>query len=140
MMVTAAKTVSQVFTHMSIAFALTYWLTRSVAFGGLAAIIEPIINVMLLPWHQRAWSNIARHAASHHSRYMTLAAEKVSQTGLHMAVAFAVMYWATGSMAFGGLIAVLEPICNVVVLPFHDKAWAVLRKKVEVRNQSYAAA
>ncbi len=32
-----------------------------------------------------------------------LAAQKCSQTAMHMAVAFGVMYWATGSLAFGGL-------------------------------------
>lgn len=139
-MVTAAKTVSQVLTHMSIAFGLAYWLTGSVAFGGLAAIIEPVINVMLLPLHQKAWAMAAQRASSSSVRYTALVAEKISQTGMHMGVAFAVMYWATGSIAFGGLIAVLEPICNVVVLPFHDKAWAILRERIESRNQSYAVA
>jgi len=50
---TAIKTFSQVCTHMSIAFGLAYLLTGSLALGGLAAIIEPIINVGLLPWHEK---------------------------------------------------------------------------------------
>jgi uncharacterized membrane protein len=31
------------------------------------------------------------------------------------------LYAATGSLAFGGLAAVLEPIINVIALPFHDR-------------------
>ena len=63
-MFTAIKTFSQVCTHMSIAFGLAYLLTGSLALGGLAAIIEPVINVGLLPWHEKAWHAICRrHAA-----------------------------------------------------------------------------
>ncbi|RYE86424.1 MAG: DUF2061 domain-containing protein [Oxalobacteraceae bacterium] len=40
-----------------------------------------------------------------------------------MAVAFGVIYWATGSMAFGGMAAILEPICNVLLLPVHERLW-----------------
>jgi uncharacterized membrane protein len=55
---------------------------------------------------------------------------------MHMGVAFSVMYWATGSMAFGGLLAVVEPICNVIVLPFHDQLW----EKARLRQESRGAA
>jgi len=50
-----------------------------------------------------------------------LAAQKFSQTLMHAAVTFRVMYTATGSFAFGGLAAVIEPIVNVIALRFHDK-------------------
>jgi uncharacterized membrane protein len=43
---------------------------------------------------------------------------------LHMAVAFAVMYAVTGSLAFGGIAAVIEPAVNVLLLPLHDRLWA----------------
>jgi uncharacterized membrane protein len=42
---------------------------------------------------------------------------------MHMGVAFSVMYFATGSLAFGGMAAVLEPVCNVLLLPVHDRFW-----------------
>lgn len=131
-MFTAMKTCSQVITHMSIAFGLAYLLTGSLALGGLAAIIEPVINVALLPLHEKLWHAIRqRHA---HMGVAALAGEKLSQTLMHMGVAFAVMYWATGSAAFGGLLAVVEPICNVIVLPFHDRLWERLRTRLEQRN------
>ncbi|NYT60193.1 DUF2061 domain-containing protein [Alcaligenaceae bacterium] len=58
---------------------------------------------------------------------MLLLAQKTSQVGLHMTVAFGITYAATGSVATGGLAAVLEPICNVLLLPLHDQLWSKLR-------------
>jgi len=136
-MVTAAKTVSQVGAHMGIAFSLMYFLTGSAAFGGLAAVLEPIINVVLLPLHERFWHGMHKRFA--HARLASLAAEKLSQTAMHMVVAFGVIYWATGSLAFGGLAAVLEPIINVVVLPFHDGLWERLRARLAAAAQAPAA-
>lgn len=118
-MAIAAKKMSQVTAHMAIAFTLMYVLTGSFAFGGLAAVVEPIINVALLPYHERGWQ--ALRARSQRHRLALLAAEKGSQTLMHAGVAFGVLYAATGSLAFGGLAAVLEPIVNVTILPFHDR-------------------
>lgn len=122
-MVVAAKKTSQVITHMAIAFTIAYLMTGSVVFSGLAIVIEPVINVLLLPFHEKAWAAIRARAASTRDRYMTIAAEKISQTLMHMGVAFTVMYFATGSLAIGGLAAILEPVCNVLLLPIHDKFW-----------------
>lgn len=122
-MVTAAKKTSQVVAHMAIAFAIAYAVTGSVVFGGLAIVIEPVINVLLLPLHERAWAAIRAKGRNERDRYLRIAAEKLSQTGMHMGVAFSVMYFATGSLAFGGMAAVLEPICNVLLLPVHDRFW-----------------
>lgn len=58
---------------------------------------------------------------------MFLLAQKTSQVGLHMSVAFGITYAFTGSLATGGLAAILEPVCNVVLLPLHDRFWAKLR-------------
>jgi uncharacterized membrane protein len=118
-MAIAAKKLSQVSAHMGIAFGLMYVLTGSVAFGGLAAVLEPVINVLLLPYHERAWRALRARAPGR--RLPLLAAEKASQTLLHAGVAFGVMYAATGSLAFGGLAAILEPIINVLALPVHDR-------------------
>lgn len=122
-MAIAAKKLSQVAAHMLIGFVIAYALTGSIVLGGLAVLLEPVINVLLLPIHQKAWSSIRRQAGTDKGRYLAIAAEKISQTGLHMGVAFGVMYWATGSVAFGGLAAVLEPVCNVILMPLHDRAW-----------------
>lgn len=63
---------------------------------------------------------------------MVLAARTTSQVLLHMAVAFGVMYAFTGSLAFGGLAALIEPICNVILLPLHDRLW----RRIEARRRA----
>lgn len=128
-MVVAAKKTSQVVVHMAIAFAIVYVVTGSVVFGGIAIVIEPLINVLLLPFHERIWMAVRSRAVGAHDRYLRIAAEKLSQAVLHMGVAFGVMYAATGSLAFGGMAAVLEPVCNVLLLPVHDRFW----DKLELR-------
>lgn len=138
-MITAIKTVSQVVTHMSIAFSLTYLLTGSLALGGLAAIIEPVLNVALLPKHEKAWHAIRHRYAGTRLGLAAVAGEKISQTLLHISVAFGVLYWATGSMAFGGFLAIVEPICNVIALPIHDRMWERLRTRLESRGAALAA-
>jgi uncharacterized membrane protein len=67
-------------------------------------------------------------------RLMVVTLEKISLTGMHMVVAFTVMFFATGSMAFGGLAAILEPVCNVLLMPFHDKLWDNLASGQTVRT------
>lgn len=119
MVMAATKKISQVALHMTVAFAIMFAMTGSVVMGGLAVIIEPVINVALLPYHERCWARIRGHS----QRALLIAAEKVSQTGLHMSVAFAVMYGFTGSLAFGGVAAILEPLLNVALLPLHDRLW-----------------
>lgn len=130
-MVVVAKKTSQVLVHMAIAFTIAYAVTGSVLFGGLAIIIEPVINVLLLPGHEHAWSRIRARAASEKDRYLRIAGEKLSQTGLHMGVAFFVMYVATGSPAAGGMAALLESICNVALLPMHDRFWGRLESRLQ---------
>lgn len=132
-MVTAAKTLSQVVAHMGIAFSIAYCLTGSVVFGGLAAILEPVINVAVLPFHQKFWSHVRTHNSNSISPGKLIALEKISQLGMHMLIAFALIFWATGSLAFGGLAAILEPLFNVALLPVHDRAWEKLRAKMRTR-------
>lgn len=61
---------------------------------------------------------------------MLLIAQKTSQVILHMSVAFGVTYAFTGSLATGGLAAILEPICNVLLLPLHDRLWNKARQNL----------
>lgn len=132
-MITAAKRISQVATHMGIAYALAYALTGSAVFSGLAVLVEPVINVLLLPFHEAAWAKRRRAALTARARYLTVAFEKLSQTGMHAGVAFAVMYVATGSVAMGGIAALLEPVCNVLVLPLHDRLWDSLERSSQAK-------
>ena len=66
---------------------------------------------------------------------MVVAAKSMSQVLLHMAVAFGVMYTVTGSLAFGGLAAIIEPVVNVVLLPLHDKLWLYIRRRLAARRR-----
>lgn len=62
---------------------------------------------------------------------MIRAGQTVSQVALHMTVAFGVMYAFTGSAAFGGIAALVEPLCNVALLPLHDRLWGKIRAVAE---------
>jgi len=66
---------------------------------------------------------------------MVIAAKSLSQMLLHMAVAFAVMYAVTGSLAFGGVAAVIEPVVNVVLLPLHERLWRRIRRRLAARRK-----
>jgi uncharacterized membrane protein len=121
-----ARKGSQMITHLAIGFAIAYAVTGSIALGGLAVLVEPLLNVLLVPFHERAWHRKLEGAMGQR-RYLLLTFEKISLSVMHMGVAFGVLYWATGSMAFGGLAAVLEPICNVVLMPLHDRMWDQLQ-------------
>lgn len=46
---------------------------------------------------------------------------------VHFTVAFSVAYALTGSLAIGGVIALVEPVLNTVAYFFHEKAWERLR-------------
>ena len=128
-----ARKTSQILTHLAIGFAITYAVTGSVMLGGLAILIEPLLNVLLVPFHERAWEHKVQSAAAG-QRLMVVTLEKISLTVMHMGVAFTVMFFATGSMAFGGLAAILEPVCNVLLMPFHDRLWNNLESGQTVRT------
>jgi uncharacterized membrane protein len=121
-----ARKGSQVITHLAIGFAIAYAVTGSIALGGLAVLIEPVLNVLLVPIHERVWHRKLKEVAGQR-RYLMLTFEKISLTAMHMVVAFTVLYGATGSAAFGGLAAVLEPVCNVMLMPLHDRLWDKLQ-------------
>jgi uncharacterized membrane protein len=129
-MILYAKRLSQMATHVAIAYALAYALTGSAALSGLAIFIEPALNVALLPSHEKMWLSIRARAGAPARRAFALAGEKISQTALHAAVAFGVMWVATGSVVVGGLMALLEPICNVIALPLHDRLWLAMESRM----------
>jgi uncharacterized membrane protein len=62
-MVTAAKHTSLVVFHMTVAFSVMWAVTGSPAFGGIAAIVEPVTVVVLAPLHQKAWAWVERRLA-----------------------------------------------------------------------------
>ena len=50
-------------------------------------------------------------------------------TLMHFCIAFSVAYALTGSIAVGGLVAAVEPLCNSVGFYFHEKVWQRFEKK-----------
>ena len=71
---------------------------------------------------------------------MVRAARTISQIAMHMAVSFGVLYVLTGSVVVGGAAAVLEPVCNVILLPLHDRIWDRIRQRMEARRTATPAA
>ncbi|WAG80312.1 DUF2061 domain-containing protein [Metapseudomonas furukawaii] len=52
----------------------------------------------------------------------------VTFTLMHFCIAFGVAYALTGSIAVGGLVAAVEPLCNSVGFYFHEKIWKRFEK------------
>ncbi|ABP79121.1 predicted membrane protein [Stutzerimonas stutzeri A1501] len=42
---------------------------------------------------------------------------------MHFCIAFSVTYALTGSVVIGGLVAVVEPLCNSVGSHVHERIW-----------------
>ncbi|UVE16478.1 DUF2061 domain-containing protein [Pseudomonas sp. LS44] len=53
----------------------------------------------------------------------------ITFTLMHFCIAFSVTYALTGSIAVGGLVATIEPLCNSVGFYFHEKFWKRLEKQ-----------
>lgn len=52
----------------------------------------------------------------------------ITFTCMHFIIAFTVAYLLTGSIAVGGLLAIVEPLCNAVGFYFHEKIWTYFRE------------
>ncbi|HBN9710213.1 TPA: DUF2061 domain-containing protein [Pseudomonas aeruginosa] len=57
-------------------------------------------------------------------------------TAMHFVIAFSVAYALTGSIAVGGLVAAVEPLCNSVGFYFHEKIWKRFEKDGTARPAS----
>ena len=55
-------------------------------------------------------------------------AKTMTYATVHFTVAFSVGYLMTGSVAVGGAIALVEPLCNTVAYFFHEKLWERYRR------------
>ena len=58
----------------------------------------------------------------------------VTFTLMHFCIAFSVTYALTGSIAVGGLVAAVEPLCNSVGFYFHEKFWQRFEKPGQSRD------
>ena len=86
-MVSAAKKISQVLTHMAIAYALAYTVTGSAVFSGLAVLVEPVINVLLLPFHEAAWSRRRAAARDARARWRHICSNRIGGDGRYRGAA-----------------------------------------------------
>ena len=55
----------------------------------------------------------------------------LSFAAIHFTVAFTVAYLLAGSFIVGGLLALVEPMCNTLAYHLHEKAWARIRSRSE---------
>jgi len=49
----------------------------------------------------------------------------LSFAAIHFTVAFTVAYLLTGSFIVGGLLALVEPMCNTFAYHLHEKVWRI---------------
>lgn len=59
----------------------------------------------------------------------------VTFTCMHFVIAFTVAYLLTGSITVGGLVALVEPLCNAVGFYFHEKVWSRIGKAKEKHSK-----
>ena len=52
------KTFTFAAVHMTVAFAVGYAMTGSVAVGGALALVEPLVNTVAYYFHEQAWSQL----------------------------------------------------------------------------------
>lgn len=114
-----AKTVTFALIHMSVAFAVGYAMTGSLAVGGALALVEPLFNTVAYFFHEKAWALSGGRRSARDD-----AAKTLSFAAVHMGVAFAVGYAMTGSAAIGGALALVEPLVNTVAYFLHERAWS----------------
>lgn len=58
------KTVTFAVMHMSVAFAIVYLLTGSLALGGAVALIEPAVNTVAYFFHEKVWERFGIRRAA----------------------------------------------------------------------------
>ena len=61
----------------------------------------------------------------------------ISFACVHFCVAFVVGYLMTGSVAVGGAVALVEPLCNTFAYHLHEKAWARFGRRGETAPAAY---
>ncbi|MEQ8661536.1 MAG: DUF2061 domain-containing protein [Gammaproteobacteria bacterium] len=57
------KTLSFACVHFTVAFALTWLITGSVAAGGVVALVEPLCNTLAFHVHEKVWQRRAGAAS-----------------------------------------------------------------------------
>jgi uncharacterized membrane protein len=129
-----AKTVSFALVHMSVAFAVGYAMTGSLAIGGALALFEPLFNTVAYFFHEKAWAIAGRPRTARDDATKTL-----TFAAVHMSVAFAVGYAMTGSAAIGGALALVEPLVNTIAYFLHERAWSLVGRAGHATTRDHAS-
>ncbi|WP_376697493.1 DUF2061 domain-containing protein [Wenzhouxiangella sp. EGI_FJ10305] len=58
------KTFTFAIMHMTVAFAVVYLMTGSLALGGAVAMIEPAVNTIAYFFHEKVWERLGFRTAS----------------------------------------------------------------------------
>jgi uncharacterized membrane protein len=61
----------------------------------------------------------------------------LSFAAVHFTVAFTVAYLLTGSFIVGGLLALVEPMCNTFAYHLHEKVWARIRSRSDKTDPTH---
>ena len=128
-MITAAKTTSMIGLHIAVAAVVGYVLTGSWAVGGIFALIEPSVNVVIIELYQKLWQRVPA-ATTPRGVFFRHSLHKGGMIAVHTAVAILVGYALTGDWSVGGLLALIEPTCNVVAYHAHQWLWGLRRPRV----------
>lgn len=57
---------------------------------------------------------------------------------VHFGAAFTVAYLLSGSVAVGGAVALIEPLCNTLAFYVHERAWARAGRRRAARRAAAA--
>lgn len=68
------KTISFGAVHMTVAFAVAYAMTGSVAVGGAVALVEPVVNTVAYFFHEKVWERFGRRASRRSPNHPAIAA------------------------------------------------------------------
>ncbi|MCP9759940.1 DUF2061 domain-containing protein [Aquitalea sp. S1-19] len=126
------KTLTFAVCHFSVAFAVSYALTGSLAISGAMALAEPLANTVTYHFHDKIWDKVMARAPV---RHLALA-KTATFAACHFAVAFTLAWLLTGSIALAGLLALVEPLVNTVAYFIHEQVWQLVRAAKPVPAKS----
>jgi uncharacterized membrane protein len=66
------KTITFAIMHMSVAFAVVYLMTGSLALGGAVAMIEPAVNTVAYFFHEKVWERFGLGARKRSAQEATM--------------------------------------------------------------------
>ncbi|MGF1909063.1 DUF2061 domain-containing protein [Vibrio kasasachensis] len=113
------KTLTFASLHFTIAFTVAYVLTGDLLIGSMIAMLEPAVNTVAFYFHELIWSKtLALKTLAKNTKVKT-----ISFAVVHFSVAFSVVFFITGDVFVGGIMATIEPVINTSAYYLHEKRW-----------------